>query len=177
MMCAMAQESSLQGASVNKFEATQLSNSGNMFIVPIVAELQVKSSTISDYEMRSTIVIPEQGKNETDERYLPRVENFLKAKLEELKTQALFEFTDKSNASLILAPQYSIKTESSRGKTMQVVVRIKGYPATYCNFRNLKAADSTVVLLNNMIVEKKQVEHIQGDSKIVTHERTEEIKR
>ena len=177
MSYSFAQDSALQGASVSKFEATQLSNNGNMFIVPIAAELQVKSATIGDYDMKATILLPERGKKESDERYVKRVEEFLKAKLDELKTQALFEFIDKTNSSLILSPQYSIKTESSRGNEMRVVVRIKGYPATYSNFRNLTAADSTIVKLNGMIVDKKQVEFLQGDTKITTEERTTEIKR
>ena len=174
---AFAQDSSLQGASVSKFEATQLSNNGNMFIVPVVAELHVNSTTISDYNMKATILLPERGKKESDERYVKRVEDFLKVKLDELKTQALFEFIDNTRSSLILSPHYSIQTESSRGNEMKVVVRIKGYPATYSNFRNLTAADSTIVKLNGMIVDKKQVEYLQGNTKITTEEKTTEIKR
>ena len=98
-------------------------------------------------------------------------------RMDELKAQALFEFIDRENCSLIVSPIYSVKTTSSKGLEMKVEVRIKGYPATYTNFRDLQAKDSTIVKLNRLIIDKKDEQHILTDRQIETNERTEEIKR
>lgn len=60
---------------------------------------------------------------------------------------------------------------------MRLEVRVKGYPAIYSNFRNLKATDSTVVKLNNAI-KPMDLDVISIDKKTTDRsERTEEIKR
>ena len=98
-------------------------------------------------------------------------------KLDELKAQALFEFIDRENCSLIVSPIYSIKTTNSAGSKMTIQVRIKGYPATYTHFRDLQSADTTIVRLNRLIVDKHDEQHIMTDRQVQTNERTEEIKR
>ena len=114
---------------------------------------------------------------ESEKDYFERVEKFINLKLDELKAQALFEFIDRENCSLIVSPIYSIKTTSSTGSQMAVEVRVKGYPATYTNFRDLRTADSTIVKLNRLIVDKKDEQRILTDRQVETKERTEEIKR
>ena len=167
----------IQGASVSKYEATQLKNNGNMFIVPLVASLNISMSTPSDFVLKESILIPEIRKNESEKDYFERVEKFINLKLDELKAQALFEFIDRENCSLIVSPIYSIKTTNSSGSNMSVEVRVKGYPATYTNFRDLKTSDSTIVKLNRLIVDKKYEQHVLTDRQVETKERTEEIKR
>ena len=148
-----------------------------MFIVPLVASLNIAQSTPKDYRLRETISLPEKRKNEKEEAYFKRAENFLDLKLNELKAQALFEFIDRENCSLIVSPIYSIKTISSKGLNMTVEIRVKGYPATYTNFRDMQAKDSTIVKLNRLVIEKKDEQHILTDRQVETSERTEEIKR
>ena len=60
---------------------------------------------------------------------------------------------------------------------MTVEIRVKGYPATYTNFRDMQAKDSTIVKLNRLVIEKKDEQHILTDRQVETSERTEEIKR
>lgn len=172
-----AQNNAIQGVSVSKYEATQLKNNGNMFIVPLVASLNISQSTPKDYVLRETITLPEIRKKENEEKYFERAEKFMNMRMDELKAQALFEFIDRENCSLIVSPIYSVKTISSNGLEMKVEVRVKGYPATYTNFRDLQAKDSTIVMLNRLIVDKKDEQHILTDRQIETNERTEEIKR
>lgn len=148
-----------------------------MFIVPIVASLNIAQSTPKDYVLRETISLPEMRKKESEEKYFERAEKYMHMRLDELKAQALFEFIDKENCSLIVSPIYSIKTTSSSGSQMNVEVRVKGYPATYTNFRDLQTADSTIVKLNLLIVDKKDEQRILSDRQVETKERTEEIKR
>ena len=172
-----AQNNAIQGASVSKYEATQLKNNGNMFIIPLVASLNIKQGTPSDYVLRETITLPEMRKKESEEKYFERAEKFINMRMDELKAQALFEFIDRENCSLIVSPIYSIKTTSSSGSQMKVEVRVKGYPATYTHFRDLQTADSTIVKLNRLIIDKKDEQHILTDRQMETKERTEEIKR
>ena len=167
----------IQGASISKYEATQISNNGNLFIVPLVADLKVKSNVMEEYKLVADITLPEIKKKEKEMEYLKRIEVFLNKRLLELKSQALFEFIDKTGASIIVSPMYSTRTLTSRGLDMKVEVRVKGYPATYSNFRNLQASDSTIVKLNNQI-RQKELDIISIEKKHAdTQERTEEVLR
>ncbi|MBR1928856.1 MAG: hypothetical protein IJ834_03845 [Paludibacteraceae bacterium] len=175
---ASAQTSSaIQGASVSKFEATQMTNNGNMFVVPLVSELKVMKNTPTDYTMQGSIIIPDMRQKEDEDKYMTRLENYIKTKIEELKAQALFEFIDHERASLIVSPIYSVTTVSSNANKMNIEVKIKGYPAVYTNFRNLQAADSTLIKLDGRIVEHKPKEMIINNKKIETTEQIEEVKR
>lgn len=172
-----AQSTTIQGASISKYEATQISNNGNMFIVPLVADLHVMSNAMQEHKIVELVTLPEIAKKEKEQDYLNRIEKYLSNKINELKAQALYEFIDVSGASLIVSPIYSVKTLSSRGLEMRLEVRVKGYPATYNNFRSLKAADSTIVKLNNSI-KHKHMDVISIDKKTTDRtERTEEVIR
>lgn len=172
-----ANETSIQGASISKYEATQISNNGNFFIVPVTAELQVMSNTMQEYKLVENITLPEMKKKEKEEAYIVRIENYLNKVILELKSRALYEFIDKTHASLILSPIYSTKTLSSKGNEMRIELRVMGYPATYTNFRSLQASDSTVVKLNNSI-KQQDLDIISIDKKhIDPNERVEEIIR
>lgn len=172
-----ANETSIQGASISKYEATQISNNGNFFIVPVTAELQVMSNTMQEYKLVENITLPEMKKKEKEETYIVRIENYLNKVILELKSRALYEFIDKTHASLILSPIYSTKTLSSKGNEMRIELRVMGYPATYTNFRSLQASDSTVVKLNNSI-KQQDLDIISIDKKhIDPNERVEEIIR
>lgn len=172
-----AQNDAIQGASVSKYEATQLKNNGNMFIVPLVASLQVAQNYPKDYILRAAIELPKPYKKESEENYKARAKAGVDKAIDELKAQALFEFIDRENCSLIVSPIYSVKTVKSKGLIMNVEVRVKGYPASYTQFRDMRAADSTVVKLNNMVHEKENQQLYLGKPIVETSERTEEIKR
>lgn len=172
-----AQTTTVQGANISKYEATQISNNANFFIVPLVAELHVLTNTMQEYRLVENITLPAIKKREKEDAYFVRIERYLNDRLEELKAQALYEFIASSNASLIVSPIYSTKTLSSKGLDMRLEIWVKGYPATYNNFRNLKAADSTIVKLNHSI-KQKNLDIISIDKKTTErNERTEEIKR
>ena len=175
-VAAMAQNQ-IQGASVSKFEASQMSNNGQMFVVPLVSELQVNSNSPKDYSLTQKIYIPDMRDRESQEYYLTRVENFINAKIEELKAQALFEFVDREKASLIISPIYSVKTIASHDKEITLEIRIKGFPATYCNFRNMQPSDAQLLDLDKRIVDHKLGNVVLKDRKIHTDERTEQVIR
>ena len=172
-----AQNNNIQGASVSKFEATQLTNNGNLFVVPLVSELKVLKNKPTAYAMQQTFLLPDIRKKEKTEQYMIRLENFIKEKIEELKAQALYEFIDSENASLIISPIYSIKTVASRGNSMTVEVNIKGYPAIYTNFRNLQASDTTLIKWDRRIIEHIPAQVDIDEKKIQTTEREEKVKR
>lgn len=170
-------QNQIQGASISKFEATQMSNNGQMFIVPLVSELHVNSTTPKGYSLTQKIILPDMRDRESQEYYLTRVENYINAKIEELKAQSLFEFIDNEKASLIISPIYSVKTIASHDKEMTIEVRIKGFPATYCNFRNMQPDDAQLLDLDKRIVNHKLENVSIKDRKIHTDERTESIVR
>ncbi len=174
---AWAQDNNIQGASVSKFEATQIANNGNLFVVPLVSELKVLKNRPVDYTMQQTFLLPETQKREKPEAYMLRLERYVKEKIEELKAQALFEFIDSENASLIISPIYSIKTVSSRGNSMTVSVSVKGFPAVYANFRNMQPSDTIFIKWDKQIVEHLPAQ-VHIDEKVIeTTEREEKIKR
>lgn len=172
-----AQDDAIQGAFVSKYEATQLKNNGNMFVVPLVASLQVAQNDPKDYRLQAAIELPEPYKKESDEHYKTRAKEGVDKAIDELKAQALFEFIDREKCSLIVSPIYSVKTVSSKGRVINVEVRVKGYPASYTQFRDMRASDSTIVKLNNMVHEKENQQLYLGKPTVETSERTEEIKR
>ncbi len=50
-----------------------------------------------------------------------------------------------ANADVLIAPVYEIETKGSR-----TTVTVAGFPATYNNFRNATAADSTLVEMGHL---------------------------
>ena len=175
-MMMFAQETNIKGANVSRYDATQITNNGNLFIVPLVAELNV-SKELQEHKIVETVVLPNLLKKEKEIEYLARIENIIKIKIEELKARALYELVEKTNSSVIVTPLYSTKTISSDGLEITLEVKIKGFPAVYNNFRNIKASDTTIVYLNN-IIKQKEVDVISIDNK--TNDRTEktiEVKR
>lgn len=57
-----------------------------------------------------------------------------------VKNQAVWNAIDQANADVLVEPQYAMETTGST-----VTVTVKGWPATYKNFRNMTPADSTVM--------------------------------
>lgn len=173
----LSQNNAIQGASVSKYEATVLKNNGNMFVVPIVASLSVTKNQPSDYVLTETVIIPDIRKQEGDANYMTRVTDYLNTKIEELKAQALFEFIDRENCSLIISPMYSTRTISSEGSKMTIEVKVKGYPAMYSKFRDMQPADSVLMNLNKLIEYQSPDVQKLTEQQMETNERTEEIKR
>ncbi len=54
-----AQETTIQSVSISKYEATQISNNGNFFIMPLTADLLVMSNTMQEHKIVETITLPE----------------------------------------------------------------------------------------------------------------------
>lgn len=172
-----AQSTEIQGASVSKFQSSQLENSGNLFLVPLKAEIKVTAKQPVAYVMQETFSIPNKRKKEREEVFETRLKEFVNFKFEELKAQALFEFITKENCSVIVSPIYSIKTIKSSGLQITVEVRVTGYPATYTNFRNVEDKDSTIIFLNNLIDRQQEVQIITDKLEKETTEKVQEVKR
>ena len=149
-----------------------MDNGANMFIVPLATEVKVLSAEPKNFQMKESITLPEIFPQESDAHYANRIQDIITSRIAELKTQALFEFADATNAALIISPIYSIKTESSKGYTVNVTVKVKGYPAIYTKFRNLLPSDSVTMRLSGNIPENKHVLSPNLQTKITTEEET-----
>ena len=161
---AMAQ-TTVTGASVTKFEATSVDTQPKMFVTPLAADISIIQSSSTTFKTKGTITIPEAPDTKDPkvlDRYKADVRLGIMDAIEELKAQALFEFSESEGADLIVAPSYSVVTDRSEGRVIYVTVKVKGYPARYNNFRNLTTADTTLVLMNRTLAIGKQVKQIRA---------------
>lgn len=161
----------IQGVEIRNFEATQLNNGANMFVTPLATEVKVLSTEPESYQMKETIILPEIRPGETEGQYADKVQRIVEARISELKTQALFEFTDEKNAALIISPIYSIKTESSHNNVVNVIVKVKGYPAIYTKFRNITPADSVLMRISKTIPNNQGMTNPKFNTTIKTEEK------
>ncbi|HBZ34016.1 MAG TPA: hypothetical protein DEO38_02830 [Bacteroidales bacterium] len=145
----------IQGADIKDFETTKLNNGTKMFVVPVTAEVKVLSAEPQSYQLKESIMLPEMGPTESEASYTNRVAQYVEQTVVQLKEQALFEFADSKNASLIISPSYSIKTESSKNYQVNVVVKVKGYPAVYTKFRSIMPSDTILMKTGKNIPDNK----------------------
>ena len=153
-------QTTVTGVNVTKYEATSMDTQPHMFVTPIVADVSIISGASNVFKTQGTITIPAAPDTKDQkqlEAYAASARNVILDGIEELKAKALFEFSEKEGADLIVGPSYSVTTDKSEGRVIYLTVKIKGFPAKYTNFRNLKPSDSTVVYLNGMLRQGKDV--------------------
>ena len=168
-------QTTVTGATITKYEATSVETQPKLFVTPLAADLTIIQSASTSFQTKGTITIPEapDTKNtEVLERYAAEARRSVAASIEELKAQALFQFAEKSGADVIVAPIYSVETDSSEGRVVKVTIKVKGFPARYTNFRNLKTEDSTLVLMSQRISTGKEVRILESaEAKLETVEK------
>lgn len=133
------------GVVVSHHQAVAANSNPKMFAVPLVADTEVIKDAPKSYQMNATISFPAISNGESSSEYANRVGILINNKIVELKSQALFEFAESTDADAILSPMFSIKTTESTGTSTTVTVKVKGYAVRYTNFRPMKSEDYTVV--------------------------------
>lgn len=171
-----AQKSSIdiKRVSVKKYQASKAETQPKLFTVPLVGHLNVITSHSVKYEFSAEIALPSPDNAPSYEAYQRMVENSITQQIEELKGRALFEFSEANNADIIVSPTYSIITESNQGLVLNVNIKIKGFPAVYTSFSEMKNSDGELVNINSMIDTQKLVEN---QVKTSTSATTKEVMR
>ena len=146
----------VKGISVTNYQAAKVENQPKMFTVPVVAEVDVLKGAARSYEFTYSFRIPGQDKA-MGIGFEKKVNDYINQQIDEVKSRALFEFTEKTGADIILSPTYSINTVSSSGMDVTLSIKVKGYPAVYKNFRSITAADAELLKINNSIVDNTEV--------------------
>ena len=72
-----------------------------------------------------------------------------------------------------MAPLFSVVTDKSDGRIISLTVRVKGYPARYTNFRNVKPSDTTIVYINSALSSGKSVRSISSTEAVQTETKME----
>lgn len=158
-------QTSLTGVNVTKFEATSVETQPKMLVTPIAADISIIQTSSSSFKTQGTITIPEVPDTKDAaklERYAADARRVILDGIEELKAKALFEFSEHAGADLIVAPLFSVLTDKSDGRVIYVTVKVKGYPARYTNFRNVKPADTTIAYINRILPSSKDVRSISS---------------
>ena len=168
-------QTTVTGVNVTKFEATSVEAQPKMLITPIAADITIIQSNSSSFKTQGVITIPEVPDTKDLaklERYAADAKQVIMDGIEELKAKALFEFAESAGADLIVAPLFSVVTDKSDGRNIYLTVKVKGYPAKYTNFRNVKPADTTIVYINRALSSGKNVrsisttEAVQAETKL-----------
>ena len=161
----MSAQTLVTGATITKYEATSVETQPKLFVTPLAADLNIIQSASTTFKTKGVITLPEapDTKNvEILERYAAEVRRQVSRNIEELKAQALFQFAEQSNADVIVAPSFSVETDSSKGRVVEVSIKVKGFPARYTNFRNLKPEDSILVRMSQQIPVGRQVRVLES---------------
>ncbi len=156
-------QTTVTGVNVTKFEATSVETQPKMFVTPLAADISIIQSTSSSFKTQGTITIPPAPDTKDEKRleaYANAARQTILDGIEEIKAKALFEFSEKAEADIIVAPLFSVTTDRSDGRIIYVTVKVKGYPARYSNFRNVKGSDTTLVYINRALQNGKDVRRI-----------------
>ena len=102
-------------------------------VTPVVADVKVSATKITHTETFSNAL------TENDVTY-PSIS----AEISYMKNYTLNRAAKKSNADLIVAPSYEIRTSDNM---QTITVEVSGYPASYVNFRT--ASDQDLSLIRN----------------------------
>lgn len=132
----------------NSTAARNLEPSHEILVTPLLADVEVQ-------------VKGPEGRRTFDEIYYVDADYTRESKdrfITELKKQALFDFSNRYNADVIIGALISTQTIDDdkdglvdrEGSRYKVRITIIGYPANYVNFRNAKESDRWVkeLLLN-----------------------------
>lgn len=133
----IAQKNGEKTVDLSLVQVEALSAVPNLMVNPLIVDIQIINGAKTSFEKDYYINI-----NASDLYKLQSLPN--------IKTKALFEFTDQQNAEIIVSPIFSITTEMDpstgenvlkNGYLMKINVKIKGTPARYVNYRNAKETD------------------------------------
>ena len=169
-------QTTVTGVNVTKFEATSVEAQPKMLVTPIAADVSMIQATSASFKTEGTIVSPEVPGTKGPaklERYAADAKQVILDGIEELKAKALFEFAESAGADLIVAPLFSVVTDKSDGRIISLTVRVKGYPARYTNFRNVKPSDTTIVYINSALSSHKNVRSISSTEAVQTETKME----
>lgn len=178
----VAAQTTVTGANVTKFEATSVETQPQMFVTPLAADLMVIQSASTSFQTKGTITIPEAPDTRNPDnlkKYMDLVRSTITTSIEELKAQALFEFSEETGADVIISPTFSVITENSEDRQIHVRIKVKGFPAKYTNFRNLKPEDRSLVDINRMLTlqEGKDVRVLSATESSHTEKEEEILKK
>lgn len=102
-------------------------------VTPVVADVKVTSTRITHSETFSNALTEYDVSNPT-----------ISAEINYMKNYTLNRAAKKSNADLIVAPSFEIRTSENM---QTITVEVSGYPASYINFRT--ASDQDLSLIRN----------------------------
>lgn len=164
------------GANIVNYQAKAIDTNPQMFIVPIVASIEVIKGAMDVYSTSAVIKLPANGVNGkpamSDKEYMAYLDKSVNRRIEELKSQVLFEFSEKTGADLILSPMYSITTDNSDGLVVNVTIKVKGYPAKYTKFREMTENDTKLVSTAGMVEENMESKVLKTQSLTNTEKET-----
>lgn len=162
---AQSSQQTTVGVTLSHHEAVYATSTPKMFAVPILADVKIIPGAATSFKVESSIHFPSIGQGESKSTYYSNISSMVNDKIEELKSQALFEFSEATGADIILSPMYSVKTIESIGQTTRIVIKIKGYPAKYDNFRSLKAEDRELITTSDLVEGNNQRQTINTVTK------------
>ena len=124
--------------------ARNLEATHEMLVTPLLADVQIQTG----------------GRQVFNKDYFVDVnssDTWKSQMIDQLKRQALFDFTNEKNADVIVGALISAQTvdrnsdgQSDRdGDRYKIKITITGYPANYVNFRNAKESDLWVKVQHN----------------------------
>lgn len=95
------------GVNIVNYQAKQIDSNPKMFVIPVVASIEIIKGAPTSFSTHGVIKIPANGTagrpSMNDSEYMAYVDKVVKNRIEELKSQALFEYSDKYDADLILS--------------------------------------------------------------------------
>lgn len=157
---AFAQSVSFDGANVSQFQSTMVNNGTKIFNVPLVGSYELIDNANKTFKLDGVIrttdlILPAKRKGESKRLFAERlslaVKEALNSAIMELKAKALFLFAEQENADLIVSPTFAITTKRSDEDKIELVIRLKGFPARYTSIRPLQASDSALVRTSRLI--------------------------
>lgn len=156
------------GVNIVNYQAKQIDSNPKMFVIPVVASIEIIKEAPTSFSTHGAIKIPANGTagrpSMNDSEYMAYVDKVVKNRIEELKSQALFEYSEKCDADLILSPMYSITTDESKDMLVSVTIKVKGYPARYTKFREMTENDNNLVTTAALIDENVAKQFLNSQS-------------
>lgn len=154
-----------------------------MFTIPMVGELRVVQGAPRHFELKDKeVILPKAGESKVfgipTENYADQVKRYLNARIEELKAEALFEFSEKTGADVILSPTYSVITTQSDGLKLVLTVKVKGIPASYADVRPITASDRALVDIDRVLVSSNRKDvRVLSSTESEQNVREEEVRK
>lgn len=103
-----------------------------VFVNPMVCDLQILYPTNPRRDFSTSFIIKS-------------LESLTEAEFQNLRKRALYQFTDKEKADIIIEPIFNSYITS--GNTKELTIEITGFPAKYTNFRPLGKEQADVEMV------------------------------